>query len=415
MIVKIYPSKVSGEIKAPQSKSIAIRLIFLSLFTKIKLKNLTLSEDVIDAITSVKALGVKVKDNYEFIPPEKLEIRENYIKLKGSATTLRILIPIVAAIGGKVTIDAEGSLKKRPIKRIVEALSISGVNFSSDTLPVKISGKLNTDFIRISGDESSQYISGLIYALHILSGGSLEIISPISSKSYIYLTINLLNRLGSKIVMDGNKILVKPGKLSEYEGEVPGDYGLSSFYALAALTTEGELLINNLWKPESYFGDHTIVKIFKDMGAESEYYNGSWKVKGSNSYKPITINIDDAPDLAMPIVGLCSIAEGECKICGIRRLRTKESNRVESIGKILMSYGVKVEANEDKLVIYGKSRGLLNKFVSTDCFNDHRVAMMSSALALITGGVINDAECVNKSNPNYWKDLISLGAKISIQ
>ncbi|MEM0016004.1 MAG: 3-phosphoshikimate 1-carboxyvinyltransferase, partial [Saccharolobus sp.] len=117
MIVKIYPSKVSGEIKAPQSKSIAIRLIFLSLFTKIKLKNLTLSEDVIDAITSVKALGVKVKDNYEFIPPEKLEIRENYIKLKGSATTLRILIPIVAAIGGKVTIDAEGSLKKRPIKR----------------------------------------------------------------------------------------------------------------------------------------------------------------------------------------------------------------------------------------------------------------------------------------------------------
>ncbi|QGA54894.1 3-phosphoshikimate 1-carboxyvinyltransferase [Sulfolobus sp. E5-1-F] len=414
MIVKIYPSKINGIIKAPQSKSLAIRLIFLSLFTRIHFHSLVLSEDVIDAINSVRALGVEVKNNSEFIPPEKLEIKKKFIKLKGSGTTLRMLIPIVAAIGGEVTIDAEESLRRRPLKRIVEALSSYGISFSSYSLPLTITGKLSSNEIKISGDESSQYISGLIYALHILNGGSIEILPPISSKSYILLTVDLFNRFGSDVKFYGNKIHVNPNNLVEFQGEVAGDYGLASFYALSALVSGGRVTIVNLWEPKDYFGDHSIVKIFREMGATSEYSDGKWYVEAREKYSPIKINIDDAPDLAMTIAGLAAIAEGTSEITGIERLRIKESDRIESIRKILELYGVGSEVKSNSILIFGINKNLLNSPV-TDCFNDHRVAMMSSALALVNGGVITSAECVSKSNPNYWQDLLSLNAKISIE
>ncbi|AAK40646.1 3-phosphoshikimate 1-carboxyvinyltransferase [Saccharolobus solfataricus] len=414
MIVKIYPSKISGIIKAPQSKSLAIRLIFLSLFTRVYLHNLVLSEDVIDAIKSVRALGVKVKNNSEFIPPEKLEIKERFIKLKGSATTLRMLIPILAAIGGEVTIDADESLRRRPLNRIVQALSNYGISFSSYSLPLTITGKLSSNEIKISGDESSQYISGLIYALHILNGGSIEILPPISSKSYILLTIDLFKRFGSDVKFYGSKIHVNPNNLVEFQGEVAGDYGLASFYALSALVSGGGITITNLWEPKEYFGDHSIVKIFSEMGASSEYKDGRWFVKAKDKYSPIKIDIDDAPDLAMTIAGLSAIAEGTSEIIGIERLRIKESDRIESIRKILGLYGVGSEVKYNSILIFGINKGMLNSPV-TDCLNDHRVAMMSSALALVNGGVITSAECVGKSNPNYWQDLLSLNAKISIE
>ncbi|WP_338600112.1 3-phosphoshikimate 1-carboxyvinyltransferase [Sulfolobus tengchongensis] len=414
MIVRIYPSKISGMIKAPQSKSVAIRLIFLSLFTRLRLRNLILSEDVVDAINSVRALGVEVKDNSEFIPPKHLEIKEKYIKLKGSGTTLRMLIPIIAAIGGEVIIDAEESLRKRPVRRVVEALSNYGVLFSSFSLPLKISGKINNDRIRIYGDESSQYISGLIYALHIINGGIIEIIPPISSLSYILLTVDLFNRFGSDVKMVDNKIYVHPNKLSEFEGEVVGDYGLASFYALSALTSGGNVTITNLWKPEKYFGDHSIVEIFRRMGAVSEYEENKWYVEARERYLPIKIDIDEAPDLAMTIAGIAAIADGISEISKIERLRIKESDRIESIQKTLLLYNVLSEVKNNSIFIFGTDKKLLNSPV-TDCLNDHRVAMMSSALALIKGGAITSAECVNKSNPNYWQDLLSLNAKISIE
>ncbi|MDT7861508.1 MAG: 3-phosphoshikimate 1-carboxyvinyltransferase [Saccharolobus sp.] len=414
MIVKVHPSKASGVIRAPQSKSIAIRLIFLSLFTKVKLNNLLLSDDVIDAISAVKTLGVKVENESTFIPPDKLEVKEKYIRLKGSGTVLRTLIPIIAAIGGEVVIDGSESLRKRPIRRVVESLNNFGVTFSSDSLPLKISGKLNVNSVKIFGDESSQYITGLIYAFHILNGGKIEIIPPISSKSYILLTIDIFNKLGSDIKINGNKIYINPNKLEEYNGEVPGDYGLASFYALAGLISEGNITIYGLWKPERYFGDHSIVEIFRNMGAFSEYYDGKWIVKSSDKYLPIKIDIDDAPDLAMSIAGLSAIADGISEIQSIRRLRIKESDRVNSIKNILASYGIESDIKNDSLIIFGKRRDLL-KYAITDCFNDHRVAMLSSILALIKGGIILNAECVNKSNPNYWQDLISLNIKLSME
>ncbi|TRM86984.1 3-phosphoshikimate 1-carboxyvinyltransferase [Sulfolobus sp. E3] len=414
MIAKIYPSKITGTIKAPQSKSIAIRLIFLSLFTKVKLKDLVLSEDVSDAINAVKALGVNVNNDFEFIPPKSLEIKEKYIKLKGSATTLRMLIPIISAVGGEVIIDADEPLRRRPIKRVVETLGNYGVKFSSESLPVKMSGKLNSDYIKIHGDESSQYISGLIYALHILNGGKIEVIPPFSSRSYVYLTADIFNKQGSRVNIKDNIITIETLRLEEYDGEVGGDYGLSAFYALTSLVTGGELTIYNLWKPGNYFGDHNIVQIFSKMGAYSIYDEGKWYLRAEHKYSPIRLDIDDIPDLAMPISGLAGIAYGISELYNIKRLRIKESDRVNSIKDILNSYSIEVNVEDNTLSIVGKGIDAVRSINITKCYNDHRVAMLSSVLGLISGGTVEEAECVNKSNPNYWKDLISLGAKISI-
>lgn len=150
------------------------------------------------------------------------------------------------------------------------------------------------------------------------------------------------------------------------------------------------------------------------MGAFSEYYDGKWIVKSSDRYLPIKVDIDDAPDLAMSIAGLSAIADGISEIQSIRRLRIKESDRVNSIKNILASYSIESEIKNDSLLIFGKRRDLL-KYAITDCFGDHRVAMLSSILALVKGGIIMNAECVNKSNPNYWQDLISLNIKLSIE
>jgi len=414
LIARIYPSKIAGTIKAPQSKSIAIRLIFLSLFTRVKLKELVLSEDVSDAINAVKALGVNVNNNFEFIPPKNLEIKEKYVKLKGSATTLRMLIPIISAVGGEIIIDADEPLKKRPIKRVIETLRNYGVEFSSESLPVKVSGKLDSDYIRIHGDESSQYISGLIYALHILNGGKIEVIPPFSSKSYVFLTADIFNQQGSRVNIRNNMITVEASRLNEYDGAVGGDYGLSAFYALASLVTGGEVIIYNLWKPGDYFGDHNIVQIFNKMGAYSVYDEGKWYLKAEDKYSPIRLDIDDIPDLAMPISGLSSIAHGVSELHNIKRLRIKESDRVNSIKNILNSYNIEVNVEDNTLFIIGRGKEAVKNISITKCYNDHRVAMLSSALGLISGGVIEEAECVNKSNPDYWKDLISLGAKITI-
>ncbi len=395
MKAKISSSLIQGKIKAPQSKSLGIRLIFLSLLTKVNL-NITqeLSDDLLVAKNAVNAL----KED------------KDYVYLGGSGTTLRMLIPIVLALGKRIKMDGDETLRKRPLKAIIKALK--SARFSSNSLPLTIEGKLEKE-TEIEGWESSQYISGLIYAYHIIGGGKIKIIPPISSRSYIEMTVDLFNRMGSDVKFEGNEIYVNPKPLRSYEGEIPGDYALASFYALASLLTGGKVEISGLYDPPEYFGDHNVIEIFSKMNAKS-YYSTSWVVEASEEYSPIKINVNDVPDLAVSIATLSAIANGSSEIQGVERLRIKESDRISTIISTLSEFGVEARYTNCSIIIKGKKREEIKKG-RVICPLDHRIAMMSGVLSLINGGEVDNAECVKKSNPLFWQDLIKLGGRISLE
>ncbi|BAK54775.1 3-phosphoshikimate 1-carboxyvinyltransferase [Sulfurisphaera tokodaii] len=408
MLVEINPSKIYGKVKAPQSKSFGIRLVLYSLLKESKLDNLIPSDDVNVAINVVKQLGVSVEGTY--FKREKELVTPKFLYFGGSATTLRMSIPILSVLGVDTIIDGDETLRKRPLNAIIKALEGS-VSFSSSLLPTKISGKLKENFVRIEGGESSQYISGFIYAFSLVGGGEIEIIPPISSKSYIYLTIELLNSLGGNIKMKGNKIYVEKGDFKPYIGKVPGDYALASFYASSSIVSGGEIVIEDVYELPNFDGDHSIVNFYKMMGAESYVKDNKWIVKSSEKLNGIEVNVDDYPDLAPSIASLAPFSSSPTIIKGIKRLKTKESNRVVTISETLSKFGVKVEYDEDKIVIYPSEV----KAGHVICPNDHRIAMLASVLSFKSGGTIEKAECVNKSNPNFWKDLISLNGRIIIR
>ncbi|WCM34181.1 3-phosphoshikimate 1-carboxyvinyltransferase [Sulfolobus acidocaldarius DSM 639] len=397
---------MSGIIKAPQSKSLAIRLILYSLLSNVILNNLSLSEDTKVAIDVVKDIGVNVSDNLSLKKGEKLRVPQ-YLNFGGSATTLRMMIPILSVLGGEVVLDGNESLRRRPITAIVEALA-GQIRFSSNYLPVTMTGKLKENYVRIRGDESSQYISGFIYAFSLVNGGDIEIIPPLSSKSYIHMTIDLINALGGSVKFTGNRIRVERGEFRDFRGDVPGDYALASFYAIASAITGGEIQIKGLYSPPYYDGDHSIVKIIKNMGVDSRVEGNSWIVSGNGIIKGIKVDVDDMPDLAPSIACIAPFATSETEITGIKRLRIKESDRVSTIKSTLEAFSGNVVVDTDFIKIFPSklTEG------SIICPNDHRIAMMAGVISLRTGGTVENAQCVNKSNPSFWLDLISLGGDI---
>ena len=409
MLVEIKPSKIEGKIKAPQSKSYGIRLILYSILKESRLGNLVYSDDVKVAIDVVKALGITVSGSM-FKREKELKVPP-YLYFGGSATTLRMTIPIIAVLGGEVIIDGDESLRKRPLTAIVNALK-GQVSFSSSYLPVKMSGKLKENYVKIDGNESSQYISGFIYAFSMIGGGEIEIIPPISSKSYIYLTAELINSLGGNVKIKDNKIYVDKGEFRPYIGKVPGDYALASFYASASIVSGGSLIVEDLYEIPDFEGDHSIVNFYEEMGAESYVKDGKWFVKGSSKLKGIEVNVDDFPDLAPSIASIAPFAETKTVIRGVKRLKIKESNRIVTISETLSAFNAKVSYNDEEIVIFPSSE---LKEAKVYCPNDHRIAMMASVLSFKVGGIIDNAECVNKSNPNFWKDLISLGGNIIVK
>jgi len=414
MRVYLGRSKIYGALRAPRSKSHAIRLIFSSLLSPIEITDLPYSEDVISSIRAVKALGVKISGSRFEVDGEP-RIIDDRIYVGGSATTLRILIPIITVIGGRAYIDGDNTLKRRPLDALVEAVRDRGVFVSSSRVPVTIKGKLDEDWVRIRGSESSQYIYGYMIAFCLKGFGEIYVEPPLVSKSYIYLTRDVLRDFGCYVTIDPSKISVtRVEKPRIVRKRVEGDYALSSFYAASALATGGSIEIYDLPEPRDYFGDHSILEIYRSMGAYSQYFEGSWRAEAGVEYRAIEVNIDNAPDLGPSIAPIAALSNGITRIRGVERLRIKESDRIETIINVLKRFGIRSGYRESVLEIEGQPGTALNS-ATIDCESDHRIAMMASVLALRAEGVIESAECVNKSNPNFWGDLVSVGGALRVE
>jgi 3-phosphoshikimate 1-carboxyvinyltransferase len=223
-----------------------------------------------------------------------------------------------------------------------------------------------------------------------------------------------LKERGLNIKFDGNTITIGEGEIFPYKGDVPGDFALSSFYVAASIVTKGSLEIKGLYNPPIFFGDHSIVEVYRQMGAYSKLEDDSWIVSGEDiedKLKPISVDVEDAPDLAVSVASLAPFTSGETTIAGVRRLSKKESNRLKTITEVLNCFGVCSHTRNGTFVIAGSSNIVRGKIL---CPNDHRVAMMVAPLGFVAGCEIENADCVNKSNPNFWSDLIKIGGIVKL-
>lgn len=402
MRVEIFPGKLCGRIKAPYSKSVLHRMLIgcaLSLGES-KIYGITLSDDILATIACLRNLGAKItfddeKVNVKGVAFDLFE-NKNVIDCRESASTLRFLIPLCLLNGKEYVFSGSGRLMKRPLDVYEKICAEHGFKFDLADDKLHICGKLNSGTYEIKGDVSSQFVTGLMYALALLKGNSvIKLIPPVESRSYIDLSINVLNNFGcdvkyiseNEIALSGNSVF----EPKEYNSE--GDYSNAAFFD--ALNYMGsEVKIENLAE-DSYQGD----KIYK------KYFP---MIKKNH---PI-IDLSDCPDLG-PILFALSAYKGGGRFSGVARLRLKESDRIKAMKEELNKFGVDVvEYAEDEIEIV--SNGLKPPKETLFSHNDHRIAMALGILCSITGGVIEDAQCVNKSFPEFWERFGEVGGKISI-
>ncbi len=413
----VIPSKIGGEISAISSKSAAHRLLIASAFSKTttKLHCKTVSEDIHATADCLRALGAEINyDNgvFDILPKEKNKC--GTLLCNESGTTLRLLLPIASALGGEWIFDMRGRLPKRPLSPLKEELMAHGMSFEYvDANKLKISGKLECGKYTISGDVSSQFISGLLYALTLLDGEStLEITGKLESAPYVNMTLDVLNSFGANIIQNGNVFDIHGADLtSKGEYIVEGDWSNSAFPLCAAAISKSTVTLKNL-STNTRQGDSQIVDILERFGATVTSSHDSVTVSG-NDLLGTEINAADIPDLVPIIAVVASVAKGITKISGASRLRIKESDRLQTTYEMLTNLGADVKALDDGLIINGKPHLDGGAVLS---YNDHRIAMSACIASLVCKDdvIINDAGAVKKSYPHFFDDMKKLGFNVEI-
>lgn len=413
MSVICTPSVLEGKIRSISSKSDAHRiLICASLCEKsTKIKCNVMSKDIAATVDCLKAMGTDIFIDDEIITVNpKLFNREAEINCNESGSTLRFLMPLVSALGIDTTIHGKGRLPQRPVSPLKEEMERKGVTFhTGDKFPLHLTGQLQSGEYEIEGNVSSQFITGLLMALPLLQDDSrIKILPPFESKSYVDITISVLNKFGIEIEEKENLYIIK-GKqqfVSPKEITVEGDWSNASFFLCAGALSENGVTVTGL-NINSPQGDKKILDILSSMGADVKTDGNEIAVR-KNKLNGITVDARDIPDLVPIISVVASACNGETRIINAGRLRIKESDRIKSVVEMLNSVGGYAEETADGIIVHGKADlqgGRVNGY------NDHRIVMSASILsALCKGAVeITDSNAIEKSYPDFFADFNKMG------
>ena len=413
--VIIRPFKPSGEVFAPPSKSDAHRAIICAALSRGKctVSPIALSNDIKATIQCVEALGAKTEINGSILTVDGTEMFKNktaVLDCGESGSTLRFLIPVAAAGGAEATFVGSGRLPERPIGIYTELLPEKGVTCSADSgLPLTIGGKLKSGVFRVAGNVSSQFITGLLFALPLLDGDSdIILTSPIQSAGYINMTIRTMSKFGIEVDMTDKGWHVR-GKQHYIPTDyiTDGDWSQAAFFLVAG-AIGGEVTVNNA-NIDSSQGDRKIAALLREFGAEVSQYGGKITVKHA-PMSAIEIDASQIPDL-VPVLAVCaSFAEGTTKITHAERLRVKESDRLKTTAELINALGGKVREMPDGLEITG-AETLIGAAVE-GC-NDHRIVMSAATCAAGCQGEItcSDAWSVNKSYPDFYSDYAKINGR----
>lgn len=417
--VKIKPSNLIGSISAPPSKSFTHRAIICAALSgqKCKISPIAFSKDIIATINAMKSMGFKItcfKDSLEVCGYDNLK-KEIIIDAMDSASTLRFLIPVVSLLGIKTIFKRSESLSKRPISIFLKEISNLGVKCEIlNDLSIKVSGMLKCGKIFVSGNVSSQFISGLLMTLPLLKGNSEIIItSNLESSGYIDITLEVMKKFGIKISKTSSGFFI-PGfqKYKSIYYNIEGDWSQAAFFLVGGAIS-GDITLKNL-NFNSVQPDIKILDILLKFGANIKFdVNKYLNIKKSNLYA-CEISVSQIPDLVPIIAVLASFAKGKTKIKNAKRLKYKECDRLKAIFEEIKKIGVNAKIYNDSLEIIGSNKKIIGGKVEN--YNDHRIEM---ALSIMGSNVLESLTIYNfgsfeKSYPNFFEDYKSVGGNFNV-
>ncbi|MFO8110093.1 MAG: 3-phosphoshikimate 1-carboxyvinyltransferase [Thermoplasmata archaeon] len=421
MKLKARRSKVQGTVRAPSSKSYTHRaLIYSSLAPgESVIEDPLYSDDTCTTADICEMMGAEV-DWDEVVKvrgTEKLVTPGDVIDCRGSGTSLRLLTAVAAHGPGISVLTGDGSLRKRPVEVLLKALNDIGVTCYSTRMnglpPVVVfGGGIRGGEVNIRGDISSQYITALLIACPWAQEETVvSLSSKLESKPYVDITLEVLRDYGIEIHVSGSydEFVIPPKQCFVPRNyKVPGDFSSAAFMLVQGALA-GEVTVTNL-DLGSNQGDKKIVDILQEMGAGVKVLEGHVKVE-KDELTGIIIDVSNTPDLTPICAVLATQAKGRTEIINAQRLRLKESDRLSSITQELKKMGAHICEKEDSLVIDGPTQ---LKGTVIDPHQDHRIAMSCAVAASTAKGdtIIQKAECIDKSYPEFVNDIKSIGADV---
>jgi len=415
-------SGVKGEVTVPSSKSFTHRAIIAASLAEgiSKIYKPLICEDTLATLRACKILGAKIEFNQGFleikgIGARKRKISSCFINCRDSGSTIRFITPLAGIFCRSANITGSQSLLQRPMEPLVKALRQLNFNidFKNSGIFIKSSSPKSAT-VRIPGNISSQYISGLLFALPLLSKESTILVTTeVESKNYILMTLDVLKEFGIEIKPSFNlrRFIIRGGQQYRARNyKIEGDYSASAFlFAAGVLAGKDKVIIKGL-NPSSLQGDAQIVMLLKRMGGDIEFSEGNFRVKKSK-LRAINIDAKDIPDLVPVLAVVASQAKGETIIRNVQRLKIKESNRLEGIVSQLKKMGAFIKEDKNILKIKGPTQ-LTGALI--DSYNDHRITMAFTIAGLIARGstVISNPTCVKKSYPEFFDDIRKLGVNL---
>lgn len=399
MNVTICPGKARGTVTAPPSKSMAHRLLICAGLGEgtSRISGLSYNEDILATIDCLRALGAVCRVDGDTVTVTGADLQsaafEEMLCCRESGSTLRFFIPLALMCGKPVSFTGTEKLMSRPLHIYEQMSKAKGFSFALNGKNLQVQGKLTGGTYQIPGDVSSQFITGLLFALPLTEKDSyIEITTPLESKSYIDLTMQALQSFGVKAYWQDSKRIFVPGG-QRYEARdmtVEGDYSGAAFYG--AMNVLGS--------------DITVLGLAKDSLQGDKVY-ASYMQQLANGTPEI--DISDCPDLG-PVLFAVAAAKNGAVFTGTKRLKIKESDRAAAMAQELAAFGTKVTVEENSVTVIPADFHAPDRVLHGH--NDHRIVMSLAVLLMLTGGEIQGAQAVRKSFPDFFEKLKQLGIEV---
>lgn len=423
MLARVFPGRADGTVVAPPSKSVAHRALIAAALAKGKsrITGAGSSKDIIATTAALKALGAHITQQGETLIVDGCDPRAHAatsVDCNESGSTLRFLIPVFALGREETIFTGKGRLPHRPQQVYQQLFAEQGLPFAQTEQGIQLSGPLPAGHYRLRGDVSSQFVTGLLFALPLCEQDSvLEISEPFESRSYVVMTLKILRGFGINAEWQSENLLRIPGKQCYHPQDVTveGDYSGAAFFGLLGALS-GPVHCCGL-RADTAQGDAVFFNFLRQFGAEVEAIKDGFAVSPA-SLTGGTIDLADCPDLGPAAMVLACFAKGETTLQNAARLRLKESDRIAAMEAELRKFGFLIESSENEIIVHGKVGEMPESVPVIDAHNDHRIAMSMAICAAASGmpAEIAGAECVAKSYPEFFDDLrrAGIGVELSV-
>ena len=421
-IISKLDKRIKGNVYLSASKSESNRVLIIQALCKqpFRITNLADSQDT-QILNEILKNEIS-KENTSSL--KKLNVEVSYYTGPGG-TTIRFLAAFFAMREGTRILYGTERMNERPIKPLVDALIKLGANITylgkEGCAPIKIIGKkLKGGDIEIDSDVSSQFITALLLIAPCIEGGlNIHLQSNAVSRSYIMMTLKILEHFGAKHSWIGNVISIPEQKYQGWDYNIEADWSSASYwYALAALADEANIKIHGLHK-KSLQGDAVAANLFKFFGVDTTFLpDGVQLVKGDYCAESLAMDFSDCPDIVQTTAVVAAVKKLYCSFTGLQTLRIKETDRIHALKEELKKIGVRIEERENDSIEIMPDRNAIDESILPEfqTYHDHRMALAFAPLALVYPEIkIHDPEVVKKSYPDYWKEMKNMGFDITIE